>query len=148
MVNIPKKEKYKTTCRVAYIHHHCRAQLNKAELYSPSSSCHSLAVSVSVSLNRAARNVRKTAKRGRFTWGEEEEEEEEVELSQDPLEVLGRDIMLMILKNLDARSVALFPLVSGAWHGVASSDSIWSAKVKFLLSFLTLWLVICIWTWD
>lgn len=74
----------------------------------------------------------------------EEEEEEEVELSQDPLEVLGRDIMLMILKNLDARSVALSLLVSRAWHGVASSDSIWSAKVKFLLSFLTLWLVICI----
>ncbi|KDO39333.1 hypothetical protein CISIN_1g044034mg [Citrus sinensis] len=23
MVNIPKKEKYKTACRVAYIHHHC-----------------------------------------------------------------------------------------------------------------------------
>ncbi|KAL9408552.1 hypothetical protein AB3S75_047011 [Citrus x aurantiifolia] len=74
----------------------------------------------------------------------EEEKEEEVELSQDPFEVLGRDIMLMILKNLDARSVALSFLVSRAWHGVASSDSIWSAKVKFLLYFLTLWLVICI----
>ncbi|KAH9681266.1 F-box domain-containing protein [Citrus sinensis] len=62
----------------------------------------------------------------------EEEEEEEVELSQDPLEVLGRDIMLMILKNLDARSVALSLLVSRAWHGVASSDSIWSAKCEEL----------------
>lgn len=70
--------------------------------------------------------------------------EEEEDLSQDPLEVFGRDIILMILKNLDARSVALSLLVSRAWHGVASSDSIWSAKVKFLLSFLTLWLVICI----
>ena len=23
LINIPKKEKYKTACRVAYIHHHC-----------------------------------------------------------------------------------------------------------------------------
>ena len=88
--------------------------------------------------------VKKKRKREKRKEKIEEEEEEEVELSQDPLEVLGRDIMLMILKNLDARSVALSLLVSNAWHGVASSDSIWSAKVKFLLSFLTLWHVICI----
>ncbi|KAK8635289.1 hypothetical protein V6N13_023166 [Hibiscus sabdariffa] len=34
----------------------------------------------------------------------------------------------MILSNLDARSVALSLLVSRAWHGVASSDSLWSYK--------------------
>ena len=62
--------------------------------------------------------------------GNEEEEEEEV-IARDPLEVFGRDIMMMILSNLDARSVALSLLVSRAWHGVASSDRLWSSKVWF-----------------
>lgn len=76
-------------------------------------------------------------------------QEEEVELLQDPLEAFGRDVMLKILKNLDARSVALSLLVSRAWHGVASSDSLWTAKVTFPLSFfLSLCLVICILIWD
>ncbi|KAK1568605.1 hypothetical protein Q3G72_026557 [Acer saccharum] len=51
---------------------------------------------------------------------------------QDPLEVFGRDIMLMILRNLDAHSVALSLLVSRAWHGVASSDSLWTSKCEEL----------------
>uniref|UniRef100_A0A2P2KYI9 Uncharacterized protein LOC107408595 n=1 Tax=Rhizophora mucronata TaxID=61149 RepID=A0A2P2KYI9_RHIMU len=50
-------------------------------------------------------------------------------LLQDPLEVLGRDLMMKILSNLDARSVALSLVVSCGWHGVASSDSLWSIKV-------------------
>ena len=58
----------------------------------------------------------------------ENEEEEEV-VGRDPLEVFGRDVMVMILNNLDARSVALSLLVSRAWHSVASSDSLWSSKV-------------------
>ena len=99
---------------------------------------------VLLEVKKKKKKKRRKKKRKREKRKEKIEEEEEVELSQDPLEVLGRDIMLMILKNLDARSVALSLLVSRAWHGVASSDSIWSAKVKFLLSFLTLWLVICI----
>ena len=90
------------------------------------------------------KNKRKRRKKKRNREKRKEKIEEEEDLSQDPLEVFGRDIILMILKNLDARSVALSLLVPRAWHGVASSDSIWSAKVKFLLSFLTLWLVICI----
>lgn len=59
---------------------------------------------------------------------EQGNEEEEV-VARDPLEVFGRDIMVMILSNLDARSVALSLLVSRAWHGVASSDRLWSSKV-------------------
>ncbi|KAL7613619.1 hypothetical protein Lser_V15G06039 [Lactuca serriola] len=54
------------------------------------------------------------------------------ENSEDPLVVFGRDIMLMILNNLDARSVALSLLVSRSWHGVASSDAIWSKKCEEL----------------
>ncbi|KAL9688743.1 hypothetical protein QQ045_033167 [Rhodiola kirilowii] len=69
--------------------------------------------------------------------GEEEEEEEEEErgrvLLQDPLEVFGRDIMMMILSHhLDARSVAQSLLVSRAWHGVASSDRLWTSKCEEL----------------
>ena len=52
---------------------------------------------------------------------------------QDPLVVFGWDIMLMILNHLDARSVALSLLVSRGWHGVASSDAIWSKKVHINL---------------
>lgn len=57
--------------------------------------------------------------------------QEEVVVLQDPLEVFGGDIMLLILGKLDARSVALSLLVSRAWHGVASSDSLWTSKVPF-----------------
>lgn len=51
---------------------------------------------------------------------------------QDPLVVFGWDIMLMILSHLDARSVALSLVVSRSWHGVASSDAIWSKKCEEL----------------
>uniref|UniRef100_A0A2N9GNM0 F-box domain-containing protein n=1 Tax=Fagus sylvatica TaxID=28930 RepID=A0A2N9GNM0_FAGSY len=50
------------------------------------------------------------------------------EETKDPLEVFGTDIMLKILSNLDARSVALCLLVSRAWHAVASSDRLWAPK--------------------
>ncbi|KAL5784459.1 hypothetical protein ACOSQ2_006851 [Xanthoceras sorbifolium] len=59
-------------------------------------------------------------------------EKEVVVKLHDPLEVFGRDIMLMILRNLDARSVALALLVSRAWHGVASSDVLWTSKCEEL----------------
>ncbi|KAL4290222.1 hypothetical protein GQ457_14G013140 [Hibiscus cannabinus] len=62
---------------------------------------------------------------------EQPNEDEEV-VARDPLEVFGRDIMVMILSILDARSVALSLLVSRAWHGVASSDSLWSYKCEEL----------------
>ncbi|KAI3430121.1 F-box domain-containing protein [Psidium guajava] len=54
--------------------------------------------------------------------------------SRDPLEVFGADLMVMILNNLDARSVALSMLVSRAWHSVASSDRLWSLKCEELWS--------------
>ncbi|KAK9180162.1 hypothetical protein WN943_029369 [Citrus x changshan-huyou] len=69
-------------------------------------------------------------------------EEETEELLQDALDAFGRDIMLMILQNLKAHSVALTLLVSRAWNGVASSDTLWtpkeflfSAELRFLLIF-------------
>lgn len=51
---------------------------------------------------------------------------------QDPLVVLGLDIMNMILSCLDARIVALCLPVSHGWHGVACSDLLWSPKCKEL----------------
>ncbi|XP_043707685.1 uncharacterized protein LOC122657010 isoform X2 [Telopea speciosissima] len=59
-------------------------------------------------------------------------EEERSELLKDPLVVFGRDIMLMILSRLDARSVALSLLVSRGWHAVSSSDRLWRSKLKEL----------------
>ncbi|XP_062166414.1 uncharacterized protein LOC133872806 isoform X2 [Alnus glutinosa] len=63
---------------------------------------------------------------------EEKKEEGEGVLRRDPLEVFGTDIMLKILSNLDARSVALSLLVSRGWHAVASSDRIWGAKTRIM----------------
>ncbi|XAR62728.1 hypothetical protein NMG60_11017588 [Bertholletia excelsa] len=60
------------------------------------------------------------------------EEEGEGGLLQDPLMVFGTDIMMMILSYLDARSVALSLLVSRGWHGVASSDRLWTSKCEEL----------------
>lgn len=64
------------------------------------------------------------------------EEKKEVIVLKDPLKVFGRDIMSMILDNLDARAGVLSLLVSHAWHGVASSDRLWSSKVlrPFIIS--------------
>ncbi|KAF5941809.1 hypothetical protein HYC85_019451 [Camellia sinensis] len=49
-------------------------------------------------------------------------------LLQDPLTVFGSDIMTMILRHLNAPSVALSLLTSRTWYGVASSDSLWKRK--------------------
>lgn len=51
---------------------------------------------------------------------------------QDPLVVLGYDIMHMILGYLDARSVARSLLVSRGWHGVACGDRLWAPKCEEL----------------
>nr|XP_027120901.1 uncharacterized protein LOC113737968 [Coffea arabica] len=51
---------------------------------------------------------------------------------QDPLVVLGYDIMLMIFGYLDARSVVLSLLASCRWHGVACSDRLWAPKCEEL----------------
>ncbi|KAG2728384.1 hypothetical protein I3843_01G198700 [Carya illinoinensis] len=77
---------------------------------------------------------RKRRKRDGVTveFVEKKKKEEEGVLRRDPLEVFGTDIMLMILSNLDARSVALSLLVSRGWHGVASSDRIWGPKLEEL----------------
>ncbi|XP_050220219.1 uncharacterized protein LOC126670510 [Mercurialis annua] len=52
--------------------------------------------------------------------------------SCDPLEVLGWDIMMKIMSNLDARSVALSLTVSRSWNSLASSDRLWSSKCEEL----------------
>ncbi|XP_022849419.1 uncharacterized protein LOC111371589 isoform X2 [Olea europaea var. sylvestris] len=54
---------------------------------------------------------------------------EEMEL-QDPFVAFGSEIMVMILKQLDARSVARSRLISRGWHSIASSDEIWSRKMS------------------
>ncbi|XP_024047319.1 uncharacterized protein LOC18032267 isoform X1 [Citrus clementina] len=71
-------------------------------------------------------------KRNREERKEKLKEEETEELLQDPLEAFGRDIMLKILQNLKAHSVALTLLVSRAWNGVASSDTLWTPKCEEL----------------
>ncbi|KAL7177527.1 hypothetical protein ACSBR2_030816 [Camellia fascicularis] len=53
-------------------------------------------------------------------------------LLQDPLTVFGSDIMFMILRHLNAPSVALSLLTSRTWYGVASSDSLWKRKCEEL----------------
>ncbi|CAI0383225.1 unnamed protein product [Linum tenue] len=80
---------------------------------------------------------------------EEEEEEDEGSFSifpsfpsssccsalglQNPLEVLGFDLMMKILGSLDARSVALSLLVSHGWNSIASADHLWGSKCEELL---------------
>ncbi|XP_061976286.1 uncharacterized protein LOC133697620 isoform X2 [Populus nigra] len=51
---------------------------------------------------------------------------------QDPLDVLGRDLMLRVLSNLDARSLALCLVVSRTWNRVASSDLLWTSKNRIM----------------
>lgn len=68
-----------------------------------------------------------------------EEESEDLGEVRDPLMVFGSDILMMILTNLDARSVARSLLVSRGWCRVASSDRLWSPKVSsFILLFILL----------
>ncbi|KAJ8649740.1 hypothetical protein MRB53_002763 [Persea americana] len=61
-----------------------------------------------------------------------EEESEDLDEVRDPLMVFGSDILMMILTNLDARSVARSLLVSRGWCRVASSDRLWSPKCEEL----------------
>lgn len=77
----------------------------------------------------------KGKKRKRRKRTEEDLNQDDGGFQTDPLVVFGTDIMMMILRNLDAGSVALSLLVSRSWNGVASSDRLWSSKVYvFLLS--------------
>ena len=62
-----------------------------------------------------------------------EEESEDLDEVRDPLMVFGSDILMMILTNLDARSVARSLLVSRGWCRVASSDRLWSPKVSLFI---------------
>ncbi|KAK8965770.1 hypothetical protein KSP40_PGU002110 [Platanthera guangdongensis] len=63
-------------------------------------------------------------------WGSPEtaEESEEMKgrsLGRDPLEVLGPDILLMVMKLVDACSAALSASVSRGWNRVVASDHLW-----------------------
>lgn len=79
----------------------------------------------------------KKRKKKRRKEGDDDDNMEDM----DPLVVFGSDIMLMILSYLDARSVALSLLVSRRWHGVASSDRLWTLKVTLFPSSLPLFLL-------
>ncbi|KAJ4722868.1 F-box domain containing protein [Melia azedarach] len=91
-------------------------------------------ISEVVEMNRRGKKRKSRRKREKIT------EQATVELPdpvkevvlQDPLEVFGGDIMLMIVRNLDARSVVLSLLVSRGWHSFASSDSLWTSKCEEL----------------
>ncbi|XP_022849418.1 uncharacterized protein LOC111371589 isoform X1 [Olea europaea var. sylvestris] len=63
---------------------------------------------------------------------------EEMEL-QDPFVAFGSEIMVMILKQLDARSVARSRLISRGWHSIASSDEIWSRKMSWKPQRINFW---------
>lgn len=105
-------------------------------------------ISEVVEMNRRGKKRKSRRKREKIT------EQATVELPdpvkevvlQDPLEVFGGDIMLMIVRNLDARSVVLSLLVSRGWHSFASSDSLWTSKVflSLYLSLFSFWIRFCL----
>ncbi|KAL8171462.1 hypothetical protein V2J09_023266 [Rumex salicifolius] len=64
--------------------------------------------------------------------GQEMEDGDGAAAGQDLLVALGPDVMMKILSYLDARTVALSLLVSRGWHGMASSDSLWSPMCQAL----------------
>lgn len=74
---------------------------------------------------------KKARERDKERRGREEEDREGEEgwEVRDPLMAFGSDILMIILGNLDARSVARSLLVSRGWRRVASSDRLWSPKV-------------------
>lgn len=76
----------------------------------------------------AAENTAKKIEKRKRSTEEIEEGYGQFQL-QDPLSLLGYDIMHMIISFLDARSVALCLPVCRGWHGVACSDRLWSSKV-------------------
>lgn len=83
-----------------------------------------------VAVDVAENIAKKIEKRMRSSEEEIEVGHEQLQLQlQDPLSLLGYDIMHMIISSLDARSVALCLPVSRGWHGVACSDRLWSPKV-------------------
>jgi hypothetical protein len=48
----------------------------------------------------------------------------------DPVEVLGEEVMGLVMELLDARSVARCTAVSRAWYGVAADNRLWAPKVR------------------
>ncbi|XP_058182117.1 uncharacterized protein LOC131300350 [Rhododendron vialii] len=88
--------------------------------------------SIGSSDDGAAEDSVKKKKKRKKRKREKEKEGGVVNNEQDPLVLFGSDIMMKVLKNLDARSVALSLLVSRGWYGVASSDRLWTAKCEEL----------------
>ena len=58
-------------------------------------------------------------KRGRRRW----------RWGSDPVEVLGEEVMGLVMELLDARSVARCTAVARAWYGVAADNRLWAPKV-------------------
>ncbi|KAJ6939619.1 hypothetical protein NC651_005933 [Populus alba x Populus x berolinensis] len=62
-------------------------------------------------------------------------EEGGLPLCQDPLHLLGKDLMLRVLNNLDAHSMARCVVISRSLNRVASSNLLWiDLQGVFLLS--------------
>ncbi|EAZ02918.1 uncharacterized protein [Oryza sativa Japonica Group] len=72
---------------------------------------------------RRKRGRRKRRKRRRRRGGEE-----------DPVDVLGEEVMGRVMELLDARSVARCTAVSRAWRGVAADDRLWAPKCAELMA--------------
>ncbi|XBJ16303.1 hypothetical protein VPH35_007969 [Triticum aestivum] len=51
----------------------------------------------------------------------------------DPVEVLGEEVMGLVMELLDARSVARCTAVSRAWFGVAADNRLWAPKCAELM---------------
>ncbi|XP_060960084.1 uncharacterized protein LOC115722955 isoform X2 [Cannabis sativa] len=59
-----------------------------------------------------------------------QKKKEEEEERKDPLEVLGRDIMCLVMSYLDAHTLALSLLVSPPWNALASTNCLWAPKTR------------------
>ncbi|KAJ6790788.1 Uncharacterized protein M6B38_248390 [Iris pallida] len=81
--------------------------------------------------SRKRKKKRRRKKRRREEEEEEREESRRVS-SEDPLVVLGPDVLTKVLEFLDARSVARLLVVSQGWNAVASSDRLWAPKCEKL----------------
>uniref|UniRef100_N1QRB3 Uncharacterized protein n=1 Tax=Aegilops tauschii TaxID=37682 RepID=N1QRB3_AEGTA len=66
---------------------------------------------------------RKRGRRRRWRRGRRESD------GSDPVEVLGQEVMGLVVELLDARSVARCTAVSRAWFGVAADNRLWAPKV-------------------
>ncbi|KAF4367241.1 hypothetical protein G4B88_026748 [Cannabis sativa] len=61
-----------------------------------------------------------------------QKKKKEEEERKEPLDVLGRDIMCLVMSYLDAHTLALSLLVSPLWNALASTNCLWAPKCEEL----------------